>query len=232
MTMTAHSDDTRIAKLLAPLGRLESVPFARPESKGRRWLQKPVLVTAVATLALALTGVAIADGLGAFDGITAAQHPQSAADALDPASLAFLQRSCSGLGQAPFYTDMCHLIPDSTRLVGQLPSGLKVFVLAATRGDLCVLVEDHVVSCGRALSASSPTTDVDLNDTGNDFVTYGVARDGVTAVSFIVDGQQVTVPVKDNVWAYEERSTAGDGKCLTVHYADGSSAMPYPEDCP
>ncbi len=36
-------------------------------------------------------------------------------------------------------------------------------------------------------------------------VTYGVARDGITAVLFNVSGRPVNVPVRDNFFAYEGR---------------------------
>jgi hypothetical protein len=56
---------------------------ARTDNARRRW--RPVLVAAVAVLALAGMGVAIANGLGAFDGgvfngISAAHHPRTSDD--------------------------------------------------------------------------------------------------------------------------------------------------------
>jgi hypothetical protein len=48
-----------------------------------------------------------------------------------------------------------------------------------------------------------------------------VAKDGVTAVSFLAGGAEQTVAVKNNVWAYEGASSALES--LTVHYADGST---------
>ena len=55
-------------------------------SARRRW--RPVLVAAVVVAALVGVGVAIAAGFGAFNGISAAQHPQTPADRIDPKLLA------------------------------------------------------------------------------------------------------------------------------------------------
>jgi hypothetical protein len=54
-----------------------------------------------------------------------------------------------------------------------------------------------------------------------DALSYGIARDGVTALSFQAHGTEVTIPVSHNVWAYE-----GDSSLLqsfTAHYADGTT---------
>ena len=63
--------------------------FTRP--RGLRRL-RPLTVAAIVTTALALAGLAIAAGFGAFNGISAAEHPQGAADALDPALVARIKR--------------------------------------------------------------------------------------------------------------------------------------------
>ena len=54
-------------------------------------------------------------------------------------------------------------------------------------------------------------------------ISYGIALDSVTAVSFMAGGQEVTLPVKNNVWAYEGDNSAIDS--LTVHFDDGSTEM-------
>jgi hypothetical protein len=217
--MIGYSDDARLDDLLAPLRRLEPVELR--ERQARRW--RPVVAVAVAVFALAGTGVAIADGLGAFNGIGAAQHPQSPAD-VSPQIPAWLQESCA---DEPFYTDLCHLVPDSSRLVGQLPGGDKLWVVASTRGNLCVVVESDGAGCGSALSSSQPTTAIVENRTMSEMLAYGVALDGVTSVSFTVRGEEVTVPVKDNVWAYEQASSAYEIQDLVAHFADGRTvALP------
>ncbi len=218
--MIGYSDDARLDDLLAPLRRLEPVTL-RGQRARRRW--RPVLVAAVAVGALTGAGVAIAAGFGAFDGISAADHSQSPADASP--QIPWVRESCAN---APFYTDLCHLVPDSSRLVGQLPSGHKIWVVASTRGNLCVVVEGDGASCGSALSSSDPTTFVvENNGTMTRMLVYGVALDGVTSVSFTVRGEAVTVPVRDNVWAYEQPTSAYEIQDLVAHFADGRTvALP------
>lgn len=41
------------------------------------------------------------------------------------------------------------------------------------------------------------------------------------SVSFMGSGTEQTVPVQDNVWAYEGNNSAL--KSITIHYADGST---------
>ena len=52
-------------------------------------------------------------------------------------------------------------------------------------------------------------------------LSYGIAQDGISAVSFIAEGKETTVPVKNNVWAYEGRNQAL--RSITVHYANGTT---------
>lgn len=52
-------------------------------------------------------------------------------------------------------------------------------------------------------------------------ISYGIARDGITAVSFTALGREQTVPVTNNVWFYEGRSNMGAS--ITIHYANGST---------
>lgn len=67
----------------------------------------------------------------------------------------------------------------------------------------------------------SPTTLAAANRTGSDLVVYGVALDDISAVSFAVDGKSVTVPVKDNVWAYEAATSATNVGDATAQFHDG-----------
>lgn len=212
------------------LSRAEATPVAqrrrrRPASQ-RRW--RPVLIVAVAVAAIAGAGVAIAAGFGAFNGISAAQHPQGPADKLDPGLLAavdsdnaFLVRGGNAGGQ---------LLPDSARFVRQLASGERVYVLLTTDKLLCVLIAGrpggsnpgNAISCGDPLNQNEPTTiGSEQTDPSTHPLAYGVAIDGAISVSFKAGGAEETVPVEHNVWAYEGAS--GALQSLTVHYADGSS---------
>ncbi len=214
-------------------------PCKRPTRDGPRRFQH-VLLVALAVAALGGTGIAIADGFGTFDGIGATQHPQTGADVLDANTLAGLQRACpSEIVQGSLYVPFCHLVLDSARLVGHVPSDTygNVYVVTNTRGDLCTLFERGGMSCGPPLSKSQPITFGTFNrssTTGATFVASGLAIDGVTAVSFTVSGKAVTVPVKNNVWVYSEpNSHATFGRCVAAHLDDGSTVNPFPEvPCP
>jgi len=204
--------ETNVIELLAPLRRLEPVPFAVQRQTTRR-LRRPILVGVVVALALALTGIAIADGIGAFDGLGAAQHPQTAPDVIDPQLLARLQQNCSA---TTFWTPQCHLVLDSSRLVGRLPNGGNLWVVTDTHNHLC-LVEPTGMSCGTGLSRGNPFTATSVGQ-----LLFGVAIDGVTSVSFVKDGQEVSVPVVNNAYIYEGASLE-DFEAMTAHFADGTS---------
>jgi len=231
--MIGYSDDAKVTELLAPLRRIESVPFA--ERTWRR-LRRPILVASIVATALALTGVAIADGFGAFNGISAAQNTQTGTNVLPPGLLAEIEQSNALLAK---YPGAAQQLPDTARVLGTMPDGSKVYGLSDTRGDLCTISEAGG-SCGPPLSNSQPITFGGANDaptTGGTFIASGVAIDGVTSVSFTPvpgDGQEVTVPVKDNVWVYKEPdSHASNAHCIIAHMADGSTVNPFPEvPCP
>jgi hypothetical protein len=211
-------------------------PRERPTRHGLRRFRHALLV-AVAVVAVAGAGVGIADGFGAFDGIGAAQHPQTGADVLDAQTLAGLQKACPSEIVQTFYMPPCHLVLDSARLIGQVPSYGNVYVVADTRGDLCTFFEGGDGSCGPPLSESHPITFGTFNPsptTGGTFIASGLAADGVTAVSFTVRGRSVQVPVDKNVWVYSEpNSHATDGQCIVAHLDDGSTVNPFPgAPCP
>jgi hypothetical protein len=243
--MTTVSDPIKLLRLANPVprGSLRDVAAERAEdllvrlradevstpsvsAPQRRW--RRLAVAAIVAGALALTGVAIAAGLGAFDGISAADRPQTTKDVLDPQTVANLQRTCSSNVPDLGYRPNCNLVLSSARLVSQLPSGLNVYVIADTQGDLCVLLPAAMMSCGSALSQSSPITTASFQASSDQQpIVYGVALDGVTAVSFELDGQEVTVPVKDNVWAYEGASLP-EAHSLTAHFDNGATVTLHP----
>lgn len=230
-------DDQLVRELLAPFARVQPVTLRGRSTRRRLRRLRPVLTVAVAVAALAGAGVAIAAGFGAFDGIGAAQHPQTGADVLDAKTLAGLQEACpSQVAQGSFYMPFCHLVLDSARLVGRTSYG-NVYVVTNTRGDLCTIGVGGGGGCGAPLSESQPITFTTFNPTpttGGSFVATGIAIDGVTSVSFTVRGKDVTVPVENNFWAYEEPdSHATLADCIVAHLADGSTVNPFPEaPCP
>jgi hypothetical protein len=186
----------------------------------RRW--RAVLVTAVVVAALAAVGVAIAAGFGAFNGINAAQHAPTEADKLDPAVAASIAANDNPLG----------LEADSARFVTQLADGVRIYAVATKTGELCALAERlpnndgkndaAAMGCGSPLGQSQPTTVASFQvNEATPTISYGIALDSVSAVSFMAGGQEVTVPVKNNVWAYEGSNSAIDS--LTVHFNDGDT---------
>jgi hypothetical protein len=237
--MTNHEDLVSLDELRSVLDSYAGPdgPRERPTKYGLRRFRH-VLLIAVAVAALVGAGVAIAEGIGAFDGIGAAQHPQTGADVLDAETVAGLQKACpSETVASSFYMPFCHLVLDSARLVGQIPSFGNVYVVTDTRGDLCTVFEGGDGSCGPPLSRSQPITFGTFNPsptTGGTFIASGLAVDGVTAVSFTVSGKAVEVSVKDNVWVYSEPdSHAKLGQCVAAHLDDGSTVNPFPEvPCP
>lgn len=225
-----------------PPGRLEArkahLLAELSDDRPRAW--RPVLVAVVAAAALAGAGVAIAAGFGAFDGISAAQNTQVGTNVLPPAVLAQVEQMNAWdteHNQAPtarFQIPL--LLPDTARVLGTMPNGSKVYGLTDTHGNLC-LIGEAGGGCGPPLSEAHPITFATSNPAptaGGEFTATGVALDGVTAVSFTVAGKQVTVPVKNNVWVYQEPDSHADGgHCIVAHFADGSTVDPFPEvPCP
>jgi len=239
MTMIGQSDDAKMEELLAPLDRIEPVPFAGSEARSRRRLQRPILVAAVLAVVLALAGVAIAAGFGGFGGFSATEHPQAAADVLDAQTLAAVRKACTDVpAGVTFYNPYCHLELDSSRFLTDAGPRGKVWIVADTRGDLCAV--GGFGGCYAPLSKSQPITFGSSNEaptTGGTFFAAGLAMDGVVSVSFTPspgDGKEVTLPVKDNIWVYQEADSHADlGHCIVAYMADGSSVTPFPEvPCP
>jgi hypothetical protein len=189
----------------------------------RRW--RPLLVAAVAAAAVAGVGIAIAAGFGAFDGISAAQHPQRAEDVLDPALAAQINAHSAPFDGMP----TGKLLPETARFIRALARGDRVYTLTTTTDMLCVLIVrapisnmSYAIGCGQPLGQSEPTTIETLRDSpATAPLAFGVAIDGVMSVSFMAGGVETTVPVDKNVWAYEGESNALGS--LTVHFADGTS---------
>jgi hypothetical protein len=224
--MTPHEEE------LLSLEELQSVlntyagppiPCKRPARSGLRHL-RPLMIGAIAVVALSVAGVAIADDLGAFKGISGAEHPQGVADALSPAVVADINSENAGTNRGA----RGQLLADSARFVRQLTTGERIYAITTTTDELCVLIVGRpgsnmksAVGCGDPLSQTDPTTAESVQpNPANPPLTYGVAIDGVTSVSILARGDEATVPVENNVWAYEGPS---DDEPLTVHYADGTT---------
>ena len=205
---------------------------ARAEHRPRRRQPRKRLLVAVALFAtVAVATAAIAVGLGAFNGIGAAQHPIGTADVLDPVTAAYVQEHLAGIQL------------DTTRHIGQLPDGQNVYVITGTQNDLCVIVgaPQPDASCGDPLSDAHPATLETYpisNDAGTKvvkWIVFGVALDGVSSVSFQPtqataggpSGQEITLPVNDNLWTWQtdEKSPPYALQSVTAHFGDGTTVV-------
>jgi hypothetical protein len=191
--------------------------------KSRRW--RPVLVAAVAVAALVGAAVAIAAGFGAFNGISAAQHLQTPADKIDPSIIARINGNNGIQGPGS------QLLADSSRLLRQLSGGGRLYVVARKDGGLCVLAVGlsgtesgpSAMGCGSPLTQSQPTTISSFKaKQGTPTVNWGIALDHINAISFDLGGQELTVPVTNNAWAYEGLSPRL-AQSIVIHYDDGTT---------
>lgn len=203
-------------------------PRARSAPRGSRRL--PTLLAVAGVFGLVSAGVAIADGLGAFSGISAAQHPQAAADVIDAATAAYMKgQDCNHAPGEPgphCMPSIANVLLNTARRVGQLPSGQNVYVVTTTSSNLCFVVGPPYPewACQKPLSQLNPTTVfIYGNNPDVPHTTFGVALDGVTTVSFQAEGQEVTVPVDNNVWTYQGTNNAFFS--LTARFQDGTTVL-------
>jgi hypothetical protein len=217
MTMP-FDEEAAIRSLLAPFARVT------PVTRQRRSRRPLLIVLAVVVALLAAGGIAAANGLGPFAGIGAADHPPTTSDALDPA----MRKTIARINGRGSFGPTGGLIAHSARLVTQLDSGRRIYVIATTTNKLCVLIEMNpgksdgsAMGCGDPLSHAQPTTVEQIRvNQQTPPLAFGVARDDVTSVSFRAEGQEKTVPVIDNVWAYEGSSNILGS--LTLHFHNGT----------
>jgi len=223
--MTTHEHELLpLDELATTLTAYEGPADPRARARRGRRHPSPRLVAAAAVAILVFAGAAYAAGLDPFAGIGAADRPQQPGDALDPAVTAAIQRMNAG----PMFGPTGKLVPESARLVGRLPSSARIYTIATTTGKLCVLIEEQpgtnmgsATGCGNPLSQSQPTTAETIRpNEQTPPLNFGIAKDGVTAVSFPAGGVEQTIPVVGNVWAYEG---SADLFSLVVHFADGST---------
>jgi hypothetical protein len=213
-----HEEDC-ICELLAPFDRIDAVTLRRTRGR-RRWL---TLAVALGIAVLVGGGVAFATRIGPFSGISAADRPQRAQDVLGPAVVAQLRADEAPGGDQIGTRDI-----ESARLVGSLPSGRHVYVVTTSKGRLCVVVARLAESCGNPLTQTEPLTFtvVDSDGPGGEpAVAYGVVRDGVTSVSFTVGSRHETVPVRENMFAYQAPAsvTSDSFSSVMVTLANGAT---------
>ncbi len=216
---TAGHEEALVTSLLAPLQHVQPVTLGARRRKRRRRL----LCYAIIAAGIVVTGVATADSLNPLSGIGVADHPRTPADALDDDVQAQLRADLvppGGIDQ------IGGRLTDSSRLVGVLPSGKRVYVVPTKKGRLCVVLAGSAESCGSPLTQEEPVTFTIVWDhPGERAYAYGVARNGVESVSFNAGAKRVTVPVEHNFFAYETEprdSPPGIG-AVTVTLAKGTT---------
>jgi hypothetical protein len=188
----------------------------------RRRLQRRRIAWAAAALALVSVGAAYAAGFNPFAGISAANHPATSSDALPASLTAPIAEASSGMERYGHG----RLLPDTARFITELPSGMRFYTIATSAGGLCLATVrssgGNGLECGDSLSKSRPITIAsERTNRATPPISYGLAMDDVTAVSFKAHGHQTTVPVKNNVWAYEGQN--GALRSVTVHWKNGST---------
>ena len=192
-------------------------PRRLPVRRHRPWR----VVWAGAALVLVVVGAAYAAGFNPFAGISAADHPATSNDTLPVPLRTQIAEFSSGMERHGHG----RLLPDTARFITQVPSGMRFYTIATSAGGLCLATVrspgGNALECGDSLSKSRPITIAsERPNRATPPVSYGLAMDGITAISFMAGGTETTVPVKDNVWAYEGQANL---RSVTVHWADGST---------
>jgi hypothetical protein len=212
--MNLHDDELQLRELLAPLTRVEPVALRHRKPSRRR-----VLIIGFLVAALLATGVAIAAGLDPFAGIGAADRAQGPRDVLDPAIVARIDSRA-------LLPEAGRLRLDSSRFLGRLTGDRSLYLATTTKDQLTLIVTHHgeleVVAGLPPLPQRAPVTRGAMDRDGpggRPPLSFGIAQDGISAVSFRAHGREQTVRVKHNVWFYEGRSNVLGS--ITIHYADG-----------
>jgi hypothetical protein len=221
---TQNASAISLDELATTLETYAGPPRLRRQPVRRRWRPWRIAWVAAA-LVLVFVGAAYAAGFNPFDGISAANHPATPNDALPASLIAHIAEFSSAMEQMGHG----HLLPDTARLITEIPSGMRFYTIATSAGGLCLVTVNHsgsnakggALECGDSLSRSRPITIASEQvNHSTPRVSYGLALDGVSAVSFTAGGAETTVPVKDNVWAYEGQANL---RSVTVHWENGSA---------
>lgn len=213
--------DALVESLLRPLDRVE--PVLRNTRSRPRGM--PLMVGVAVAAAVVIGGAAIAaTGWGPLAGIGAAERPATPADEISPAVVAQL-RAVAMPRSAPD-SPVGEWLFTEARLLGTLPDGDKVYVVPTAKAKLCIVVASSTASCSDPVTHDNPIT-MTTSDAGPTAppVVWGVTTDDVTAVSFTAAGTPVSVPVRNNFYAWQgsPNRTLRSVSSATVTFADGST---------
>ena len=210
VSSAAEGSDEMTDELITRLAAANPVPHDGPLQVATPTRLRPsrrlVLGGTVAMAALAVAGIAVADGLGPFSGISSVQHPQTTGDLVDPATEAYLERTgCTQPTGQPCAPMISGLQFDAARRLAQLPDGQNVYVIprTGTNADpdvnLCTIVgpPDATTECRSTVTQSHPSTMLAYlainhsDSSATRWFIFGVAIDGATSVSFDL-GEEAT----------------------------------------
>ena len=215
--------DALLESLLRPLDRVEPVR----RNSGSRSRRVPLIVGFSVAAAVVIGGAAIAaTGWGPLSGIGAAERPATPEDEISPAVVAQL-RAVAMPRSAP-ESPVGEWLFTEARLLGTLPDGDKVYVVPTSKAKLCIVVATSTASCSDPVTRDNPIT-MTTSDAGPSAppVVWGVTTDDVTAVSFTATGNPVSVPVRNNFYAWQgsPNQTLRFVSSATVTFADGSTTQ-------
>lgn len=185
--------------------------------------QRPLYIVAAASLCvIAASTLHLATRASAnpdpFQGISAAEHAR-----VLPATSPAIAQVHPPSGEAPFGENLSG--------VRQLPStiaGHVAYVMPTSSGAFCLVVPQLPEACDSALSASMPVLFIEGDPDGPGPVgttAFGIAEDGVDSITMTVNGSQVTVPVKENVFEFSGGSsvTPTSITAVTANLNDGAT---------
>jgi hypothetical protein len=197
-------------------------------NRTNRWINRFLIVVAAGSLvaicasSIALSSSGSRSSVDPLQGISAVKNaPAGVTDSSARDALESLKASDSG----PIADQQL----DEARLLPATVSGHRLFLIPSTSGDLCMFVQSTIEACTSPLSLSHPALFSVVDPDGPGGVgplVFGVARDGVSTISFNVDGVKETVPVTGNFFEYQAGgSINADGITdATATSANGQSA--------
>jgi hypothetical protein len=206
--------------LVAGLAPIRPDLPARPRIAARWRVRRVIVALAVGAL-LAIGGVAVAADWTPLATIGANDRPTQPEDALSAAA-----REEVGKHELLPTGMVGARLVDEARLVGALADGRKVYVLPTSKSKLCIVVGEGDESCYAPLSRDEPATfAMAKTRPGAPHVVWGVATDGVVSVSFEIGRESVTVPVRNNFYAWQGHPSASleTVSAMTATFSDGTT---------
>jgi hypothetical protein len=218
--MSTEREVDQIVSLLAPLNRVEPIEHKATRHHPRSF----VIATALLLAALVIVGVALAASWGPLSGIGAADHRARPSDAVNAQAAAQLRQA--ELRPSDPVDQVGSFLVDQARLLGALPDGSKLYAVPSSKDRLCVVVASRAGECGFPLTHARPIMGAIMREgPAVGPVVYGVTIDEVVSVSFEIGGESVTLPVRNNFYAWQGSPSQAQTPIspITVTFANGST---------